>query len=142
MHSHRNTFVISASLSYHNVISGYIWLFLYCSIRKKCGVKRSVLSSPIYHLPTMTGYINMPFLLDPREGIWSASKCTVSKVKEIKKKSLLTNMLSGQTASHLMMKTTTTTTSATSVTMTWSQWKTCGRARDRRKNTAWLRGCG
>lgn len=86
MHSHRNTFVMSASPLYYNVISAYIWLFLCCSIRKKYGVKKVVFLSPIYHSPAMTGYINMPFTLDPREGMWSASKCTMNKVKEIKKK--------------------------------------------------------
>ena len=143
MHSHRNTFVISASPLYYNVISVYIWLFLCCSIRKKYGVKRVVFSSPIYHWPTMTGYINVPFILDPREGMWSASKCTMNKVKEIKKRTnqtcLLTNMLSGQAASHFMMKTTTTATSATSATTTWSQWKNCGRAWERKKGCSLTR---
>ena len=85
MHSHGNIFVISASLLYHNVISWYIWLFLWCSIREKNGVKRSVSLSPICHPLAMTGYINMLFISDPREGIWSVSICIMNKVKEIKK---------------------------------------------------------
>ena len=83
MHSHGNIFVISASLLYYNVISWYIWLFLWCSIREKNGVKRSVSLSPIYHPLAMTGYINMSFISDPREGIWSVSICIMNKVKEI-----------------------------------------------------------
>ena len=83
MHSHGNIFVISASLLYHNVVSWYIWLFLWCSIREKNGVKRSVSLSPIYHPLAMTGYINMSFISDPREGIWSVSICIMNKVKEI-----------------------------------------------------------
>ena len=85
MYSHGNIFVISASLLYHNVISWYIWLFLWFSIRKKDGVKSSVSLSPIYHLSAMTTYINMPFISYPREAIWSVSICIMSKVKEIKK---------------------------------------------------------
>ena len=83
MHSHGNIFVISASLLYHNVVSWYIWLFLWCSIREKNGVKRSVSLSPIYHPLAMTGYINMSFISDPKEGIWSVSICIMNKVKEI-----------------------------------------------------------
>lgn len=83
MHSHGNIFVISASLLYHNVVSWYIWLFLWCSIREKNGVKRSVSLSPIYHPLAMTGYINMSLISDPREGIWSVSICIMNKVKEI-----------------------------------------------------------
>ena len=46
---------------------------------------------------------------------------------------LLTNMPSGQTASHYMMKATTTTISATSAMTMWSQWKNCGSAKNRKK---------
>lgn len=101
----------------------------YCSIRKKYGVKRLFIQSTIcwswVHQPTL----HFRF---PRRDLISI-QCTVKKVKETKNHCLLTNMLPGQTASHLMMKTTTTTTSGTSATATRGQWKNSYRPRDRKE---------
>lgn len=62
-----------------------------------------------------------------------------NKEKRTNQTCLLTNMLSGQTASHFMMKTTTTATSATFATTTWSQWKNCSRAWERKKGCSLTR---
>lgn len=144
MHLHGHAFV-NIAITASSIISEYIWLFLCCSIGKKYEVKRAVFSSQIYHLPAMTGYINMPFILDPRGDLITTQTYTEQSQgnpKKKKKSCLLTNMMSDQTSTHLMMKTTATTTSATSVTQHETNGKIVAEPGKGRKEIVWFRGWG
>lgn len=85
MHLHGHAFV-NIAITASSIISEYIWLFLCCSIGKKYEVKRAVFSSQIYHLPAMTGYINMPFILDPRGDLITTQTYTEQSQGNPKKK--------------------------------------------------------